>query len=187
MRLAEVESGNILIDNLSIDSVPRTTVRQRVVTVPQDPLLLPGTVRYNADPCSKHPDAAVITALDDVGLLTVIKSAEGGLDASIDSLSLSRGQQQLFCLARALLGDSRIVVLDEMTSSVDVETEERMMSLVAEKFADRTILAIAHHLHTIRDFDMIVVLDHGRVVETGSPDELLSRESVFRDLWNRQH
>lgn len=105
----------------------------------------------------------------------------------MDSLSLSKGQQQLFCLARGLLGDSRIIVLDEMTSSVDAATEEKMMSLISERFADRTVLAIAHHLHTIRNFDMIVVLDHGRIVETGSPEELLSRESVFQELWKRQN
>lgn len=187
LRLAEVEGGDVVIDDLSITTVPRTTLRQGIIAVPQDPLLLPGTIRFNADPFSKYQDEAILAVLDDVGLLDIIRSAEGGLNASLDSLSLSRGQQQLFCLARALLGESRVVVLDEMTSSVDAATEEKMMSLVNDKFADRTILAIAHHLDTIRNFDIIVVLDQGRVVETGSPDELLSRDGVFRELWNRQH
>ncbi|KAF4965252.1 hypothetical protein FSARC_6931 [Fusarium sarcochroum] len=187
LRLAEIENGEVLIDGLSTRAIPRNALRQSVIAVPQDPLFLPGTVRFNADPFSKHEDDAILTALDDVGLLDVVRSVHGELDADMDSLSLSKGQQQLFCMVRALLGTSCIVVLDEMTSSVDAVTEERMMSLVKNRFAHKTVLAIAHHLHTIRDFDMIVVLDQGSVIETGSPDELLSRNSVFRDLWSRQH
>ncbi|KAJ3531278.1 hypothetical protein NM208_g8949 [Fusarium decemcellulare] len=187
LRLAEIENGDVFIDGLSTLAIPLNVLRQSVVAVPQDPLLLSGTVRFNADPFSKHRDDDILTAMDDVGLLDIVKSAAGELDADIDSLSLSKGQQQLFCMVRALLSTSCIVMLDEMTSSVDAVTEERMMSLVKNRFVHKTVLAIAHHLHTIRNFDMIVVLDQGCVVETGSPDELLSRDSVFRDLWSKQH
>ncbi|KAF5010391.1 hypothetical protein FDECE_3443 [Fusarium decemcellulare] len=187
LRLAEIENGDVFIDGLSTRAIPLNVLRQSVIAMPQDSLLLPGTVRFNADPFSKHRDDDILTAMDDVGLLDIVKSASGELDADIDSLSLSKGQQQLLCMVRALLGASYIVVLDEMTSSVDAVTEERMMSLVKNRFAHKTVLAIAHHLHTIRNFDMIVVLDQGCVVETGSPDELLSRDSVFRDLWSKQH
>ncbi|RMZ79569.1 hypothetical protein DV737_g3391, partial [Chaetothyriales sp. CBS 132003] len=129
LRLAEIESGDVFIDGLSIRSIPRNTLRQGLIVVPQDPLLLPGTIRFNADPISKHQDDAILRMIDEVGLLDIVKSADGELDADIDSLSLSKGQQQLFCLVRAMLGSSRIVVLDEMTSSVDAVTEEKMMSL----------------------------------------------------------
>jgi ATP-binding cassette, subfamily C (CFTR/MRP), member 1 len=185
--MTELEGGDILIDDVPITSLPRSTVRQRVLAVPQEPLLLSGTVRFNVDPFSQHQDDKIIAMLGDIGLLDIVQSVDGGLDAHMDSLSLSRGQQQLFCLGRALLCDSRVVVLDEITSSVDDVTEEKMMALVSSRFTNRTVLAIAHHIRTLRDFDMIVVLDHGRVVETGSPDELLSRDSVFRELWDRQN
>ncbi len=184
MRLAEIESGDILIDGISIKTVPRNTIRRYLVAMPQEPLLLAGTVRFNADPFAEHSDESILSALDEVGILDVI-TAGGGLDASLNTIPLSRGQQQLFSLARPILSNSRIVVLDEMTSSVDAVTEAKMMEVVNNKFADRTVLAVAHHLRTIRDFDKIVVLNQGRVVETGSPDELIQQAGVFSDLWER--
>jgi ATP-binding cassette, subfamily C (CFTR/MRP), member 1 len=185
LRLAEIECGDILLDGISIRTVPRNTIRQRIVVMPQEPFLLPGTVRHNVDPFSEHSDESILAAIGEVGILDVI-SARGGLDASIDDVPFSRGQRQLFCLTRTILSKSRIVVLDEVTSSVDAATEARMMEVVNKKFSNRTVLAVAHRLHTIRDFDKIVVLDQGRVIETGTPEELLSRPSVFREMWERQ-
>jgi ATP-binding cassette, subfamily C (CFTR/MRP), member 1 len=153
----------------------------RTIAVPQDPLLLPGTVRFNMDPLKEHHDDTIISCLEDVGILDTI-SSHGGLEAQLEGISLSRGQQQLFCLARATLSKSRIVLLDEMTSSVDAATEAKMMEIVGRRFKGRTILAVAHHLETLRDFDMIVVLDQGRVIEKGSPNELLRGSNVFREL-----
>lgn len=184
LRLAEVASGDIVVDSIPIKTVPRDQVRQGIIAMPQEPLLLPGTVRFNADPLSEHSDEDILSALDEVGVLDII-SSRGGLDTQMESITLSRGQQQLFCLTRAILGNSRIVVLDEVTSNVDAATEAKMTDLIGKKFSGRTILAVAHHLRTIRHFDIIVVLDQGRVIETGSPGELLKRQSKFRELWER--
>ncbi|KAH8599078.1 ABC transporter-like protein [Bisporella sp. PMI_857] len=185
LRLAEIESGDILIDGISMKTIPRNTVRRRLVAMPQEPLLLSGTVRFNADPFSEHSNESILSALQEVGIRSVVV-AGGGLGAQMDTIPLSRGQRQLFSLTRPILSKSRIVVLDEMTSSVDAATEAKMMEVVRDKFAGRTVVAVAHHLRTIRDFDKIVVLDQGRMIETGSPDELLARPSIFRELWDRQ-
>lgn len=173
-------------DGISIKDVALNTTRLRTIAVPQDPLLLPGTVRFGMDPLLEHDDAAILSSLEEVGILDTIAS-RGGLDAQLDGISLSRGQQQLLSLARATLSKSRIVLLDEITSSVDAASEAKMMEVVGRKFDGRTIVAVAHHLETIRHFDMIVVLEQGRMIEVGSPAELLERPSVFRELWRRQH
>jgi ATP-binding cassette, subfamily C (CFTR/MRP), member 1 len=186
LGLAQIESGDVDFDGIPIKDVALNTTRLRTIAVPQDPLILPGTVRFNMDPLSEHDDAAILLSLEEVGILDTINS-RGGLDAQLEGMSLSRGQQQLFCLARATLSNSRIVLLDEVTSSVDAATEAKMMEVVDKRFEGRTIVAVAHHLETLRDFDMIVVLDKGRLVETGSPRELLGRQSVFRELWEKQH
>ncbi|VUC23409.1 unnamed protein product [Clonostachys rosea] len=184
LRLAEIEDGDILIDDVSITNCSRNTLRQRAVAVPQDPVLLPGTIRLNADPLTGRQDDEILSALDGLGLLDIVLSTPDGLDAPMNTLSLSKGQQQLFCLIRVLLGSSRIVLLDEMSSSVDAVTERRMMQLVQEKAAEKTVVAIAHHLQTLRDFDTILVLEQGCIVESGPLDVLLSREGVFYELWN---
>ncbi|KAH8647275.1 P-loop containing nucleoside triphosphate hydrolase protein [Xylariales sp. PMI_506] len=185
LRLAEIQSGDVSVDGIPLSEIHRDTVRRRVITLPQDPLLLPGTVRFNADPFSEHTDEAIISALQEVGIADVV-TARGGLDVHLDAVPLSRGQQQLFCLTRAILNSSRVVILDEMTSSVDAATEAKMMEVVDKRFNHCTVIAITHHLHTVRHFDQIVVLDQGHIMETGSPDELLQRASVFRELWDHQ-
>lgn len=183
--MAEIEKGDVLVDGISLSSVARDTVRRRIITMPQEPLLLPGTVRYNVDPFSEHADEAILSALTEVGILDTV-SAHGGLDTPVDGIPFSRGQQQLFCLTRAILSGSRLVLLDEITSNVDAATEARMMDVVNRKLSGRTILAVAHHLRTVRDFDMIVVLDQGQIVESGSPDQLLQQPSAFRAMWELQ-
>uniref|UniRef100_A0A8H7N605 ABC transporter n=1 Tax=Bionectria ochroleuca TaxID=29856 RepID=A0A8H7N605_BIOOC len=187
LRMAEVQSGDILIDGISVKSMPRNVARRRIITMPQEALFLPGSVRSNVDPLNEHPDEAIFSALNEVGILDII-IARGGLSANMEAMALSHGQQQLFCLTRVILSSSKIVLLDEITSSVDAVTEAKMMEVVERTFHDRTVVAIAHHLHTIRNFDKIIVLDKGCVVEVGSPDELLGNPlSVFRELWERNH
>jgi len=108
----------------------------------------------------------------------------GGLDAQMKAQPLSQGQQQLFCLARAMLRDSRILVLDEATSNVDQETDTLMQRIIRREFAQHTIITVAHRLDTIADADVVAVLSEGRLVEFGKPEELLARQSRFRELHN---
>lgn len=178
----ERQQGSIVIDGLDISTIPRQSVRSKINSIPQAPYFLAGTVRTNADPYGASTDDAIIDALVKVGLWTVFEKA-GGLDLEFDIDSLSHGQRQLFCLARATLRRGKIVILDEVTSSVDRKSDELMQRIIREEFADCTIIAIAHRLDTILDFDRIVVLDSGRVVECESPATLLAQNSAFKRLY----
>jgi ATP-binding cassette subfamily C (CFTR/MRP) protein 1 len=183
-------TGTIVIDGLDLRSLPRSTIRSRLITIPQEPFILAGTVRYNLDPSTQATDAHIITALEKVGLWTLL-SSRGGLDASMSDNPLSQGQQQIFCLARAMLrlrdgkGMGKIMVLDEATSNVDGETDALMQKLIREEFSECTILTVAHRLDTIADSDRIAVLDRGNLVEFESPAALMGRASLFRELRGR--
>ncbi len=192
--LVDLTAGTITIDNLDLSTIPREIIRSRITAIPQDPFILAGSVRLNADPTSRSSDPEIINALTKVNLWPLL-SSRGGLDADMSANPLSQGQQQIFCLARAMLrsgnGDetgigSRILVLDEATSSVDAETDKLMQKLIREEFGKYTILTVAHRLDTILDANRVVVMDGGRVVEMGEPRELLKREdSAFRALRGR--
>ena len=182
LGLLDIIGGTIIIDGVDITTLARDAVRERLVTLPQDPLILIGSVRLNADPASANDDDAIIEALTKVGLWGVL-SERGGLAAEITASTLSKGQQQLLALARALLKKGKILLLDEPTSNVDAETDKIMQRILREEFADCTILTVAHRLNTIIDSDVVVVLDGGRLAETGSPQELLkTKTSLFSKL-----
>jgi ABC-type multidrug transport system fused ATPase/permease subunit len=184
-RMIELQSGSITIDGIDLNNVSRQEVRSRLIAIPQDPFLLPGTVRYNASPGETVVDDEIIKALEKVGLWEHVQK-RGGLDIDIDVLALSHGQQQLFCLARAMLRSGTIVVLDEATSSVDWGTDEVMQRVIREEFANKTIITVAHRLRTILDSDLVVVLGHGCILEAGHPGELLASPSQFRELCSTQ-
>jgi ATP-binding cassette subfamily C (CFTR/MRP) protein 1 len=182
-RLLEIDSGTIVIDGLDLQTVSRDVIRERLIAIPQDPFILSGSVRMNADPSGTSTDASIVSALTKVQLWASME-ARGGLDADMQSQPLSHGQQQLFCLARVMLGRRRssILVLDEATSNVDAETDRTMQRIVREEFASHTIITVAHRLDSIVDSDVVAVLNEGRLVEWGPPRELLGRPSLFRDL-----
>lgn len=180
-RLLELDSGTIFIDGIDLRTLPREVIRTRMIAIPQDPFVLSSSVRANADPAGAAADAAIIDALKKVQLWDSIH-ARGGLDAQMKAQPLSQGQQQLFCLARAMLRDSRILVLDEATSNVDQETDTLMQRIIRREFARHTIITVAHRLDTIADADVVAVLSEGRLVEFGKPEELLARQSRFREL-----
>ncbi|CCD44945.1 similar to ABC transporter [Botrytis cinerea T4] len=187
LRLLDPKSGVVLIGHDDISSFSPETVRGRINSLPQDPWFLPGgheTVRSNLDPLSEATESQIQVALEKVGLTEQIRRM-GGHDAEMRGSQLSAGQRQLFCLARAMLmRRSKILLLDEATSSVDVPTEEVMMSLLRTEFQGWTIIAIVHRLQSIQDFDRVVVLDQGRVVECESPTVLLADEgSAFAKLY----
>ncbi|KAL2071871.1 hypothetical protein VTL71DRAFT_13106 [Oculimacula yallundae] len=169
LRILDTTSGTILIDGIDLSVVPRDIVRSRIVTIPQEPFILSGSVRFNADPTSTSTDESIIAALSKVGLWDIL-SARGGLDAEMTANPLSQGQQQIFCLARAMLkSNAKILVLDEATSNVDAETDRVMQRIVREEFKDFTVMTVAHRMDTIMDSDRIAVLDGGRLVEFKEP------------------
>ncbi|PQE04085.1 ABC multidrug transporter protein [Rutstroemia sp. NJR-2017a BVV2] len=177
-RMLDLSQGSIIIDGIDISTVPRHEIRSRLTVLPQDPFFLIGTVRLNADPLGKKSDEEIISALVKVGLWETIRE-NGGLDAWIGGSGsgefLSEGQKQLFCLAGAILRKSKILVLDEATSRIDPQTDAKMQELIRKEFHDCTIIAVAHRLDGLVDFDQIVVLDKGRVVRMGVPSEILGR------------
>ncbi|KAK2037213.1 multidrug resistance-like protein [Colletotrichum somersetense] len=188
LRLLPLSSGTISIDGVPLHSLPLLPLRSALIAITQDQFVLPGTVRQNLDPVGavSDDDAIVEAALARLGLWETVRES-GGLDAEFAEEALSHGQRQLFFLARAILRKDvgRVVLLDEATSSVDAHTEKTVKDLIREEFKDHTVIAIAHRLDTVADFDRVVVLDEGRVVEVGSPrDLLLQAGGRFRQLWD---
>lgn len=170
------QSGSVTIDNVSTSDVTRQHLRSRITVISQDPVELPGSVRYNliifdsANETSQNTvvdDAIIQEALSQVGLWEHI-STNGGLDADFLTLGLSQGQRQLFCLARAVLHHtvmgSKIVLVDEATSSVDIDTDREMQVVMKKAFAECTVITVAHRLETIQDVDVMLELDNGRLV-----------------------
>lgn len=187
LRLLDPKSGVINIGRDSITSVDPEVVRSRINSLPQDPWFHPGssgTVRSNLDPLNQASESDIQAALFKTGLTEQIH-AMGGLSAEMRGSQLSAGQKQLFCLARSMLvRKSRILLVDEATSSVDTNAEELIMSLIRTEFNNCTILAVVHRMNSILDFDRVVILDQGRMLECGSPRKLLQNDnSAFARLY----
>lgn len=185
LRLLDHNSGTIMLDGEDLATLPRPIIRSRVTALPQEAITVPGSLKENIDPLETSSAEAVKTNLSKVGLLDMVEQ-RGGLDTNMKDLGFSQGQMQLFAVARALLRKSKLLVVDEMTSSVDALTEEKMVAVIMEEFAESTVLAVAHRLQTIKDFDKVVVMDKGRIVEVGRPEELIAKEGgYFRSMWER--
>lgn len=183
-RMLEVtEHSSITIDGIDITQLPRELVRSRLNAIPQEPFFIRGNIRTNADPYGEHTDESIISAIKKVHLWELV-CQKGGLSTELDADFFSHGQRQLFCLARAILRRSKIVVLDEATSSVDTNSDILMQRVIRKEFADCTIIVVAHRLDTIMDFDRIALLSKGKLVEFDTPLALMGRASAFRELYN---
>lgn len=200
-RLVELSGGHITIDGLDISTVGLHDLRSRLAIIPQDPTLFRGTVRSNLDPFGEHTDLELWSALRQSGLAS--SDSEGSEDSTgvvardpnrihldsvveEDGLNFSLGQRQLMALARALVRGSQIIVCDEATSSVDMETDDKIQATIANGFKGKTLLCIAHRLRTIIGYDRICVMDKGRIAEMGPPLELWSMEGgIFRGMCDR--
>jgi len=207
-RFLEASEGSILVDGIDISTIKLSDLRSRLAIIPQDPVLFSGTVRSNLDPFDERSDLELKDALRRVHLVddAISPQASGSttpgsstepirrntntnifrsLSSSVaeSGQNLSQGQRQLLCLARAIVARPKIMVLDEATSAVDKTTDGLIQRSIREEFEDSTLLVIAHRLSTIADFDRILVLDEGRVVEFGTPKELFANEEgVFRGM-----
>lgn len=182
-RMLEVTDGSsIIVDGIDVSRLPREVVRSRLNAIPQEPFFVRGTVRSNADPHGDYTDDKIISAIQQVHLWSLVHS-KGGLDTELDAEYFSHGQRQLFCLARAILRKSKVVVLDEATSSVDAKSDELMQQVIRKEFVNCTIIAVAHRLDTIMDFDRIALLSNGELREFDSPQTLMARQSAFRELY----
>ncbi|KAJ3021115.1 Multidrug resistance-associated protein 4 [Thoreauomyces humboldtii] len=179
--------GSVVIDGIPTSELRLQDLRSRISIIPQEPFLYKGSLRYNLDPFAELPDDKVWEALRLVELSDRVATNPAGLETEVaeGGSNWSVGERQLICLARAILRQSRIVVLDEATSNVDVRTDALIQHSIRDGlFANATVLTIAHRLNTVIDYDRIMVLDDGRLVETGSPFDLLEKDPERdEDAW----
>ncbi|XP_012682680.2 multidrug resistance-associated protein 1 isoform X2 [Clupea harengus] len=180
-RIIESAEGDIQIDGVSISQLGLHDLRSRITIIPQDPVLFSGTLRMNLDPFDCYSDEEVWRSLELAHLKNFVAGLPNKLqhECSEGGENLSLGQRQLVCLARALLRKTKILVLDEATAAVDMETDNLIQSTIRTQFEDCTVLTIAHRLNTIMDYTRVLVLDKGQVAEFGSPSSLLAQKGIF--------
>lgn len=182
-RLHEIESGQVLIDGVDIHNIGIRALRNRITVVPQDPVLMRGSVRHNIDPFAKVGADTVRHSARRAELAATDEEVEAMLDRDLvgGGSNLSCGERQLVCLARAVLSGPRILILDEPTSSADRATDDKLQSMLRTQF-DCTTLCVAHRIRTVADSDFMLVMGDGRVVEFGSPKQLYGEEGEFRSM-----
>lgn len=192
LRFIELTDGEVRIDGVSTTEVALSQLRSAVKIIPQDPLLFSGTLRCNLDPSGEKTDEELTAVLQRVRL---VHDKREHTSAATDSFSLemmmepsganlSHGQRQQICLARAILSQCRILVLDEATSGMDDTTAEVIQQIIKEEFATTTVIVVAHTLLTVANFDKILVMSQGEVCESGTPAELLDKKGMFYDMVN---
>lgn len=179
-RLAHNE-GSIIIDGLDTSNLGLHDLRSKISIIPQEPILFSGNMRSNLDPFEEKSDADIWDALAQVELKKVVAEMPNGLSSRMSEggTNFSMGQRQLVCLARAILRNNKILILDEATANIDPETDRLIQTSIRDKFRDCTVLTIAHRLHTIMDSDRVLVVDAGRAVEFDHPFKLLSQPEGF--------
>ena len=192
-RIIEATKGTIIIDGRNISDIPLKKLRRSLSIVPQEPFLLEGTLKTNLDPLNIYTDEEINEILKDVKLYEMLehdnanyKNQLKGINTEIKEYgnNLSFGCRQLLCVARAILRKSKIIILDEATSSVDQRTEDIISNTVDNMFKDSTVITIAHRINTVKKCDRIVVMDEGKIVEIGKPDELIKdSNSKFYSLY----
>ncbi|KAL8817686.1 MAG: hypothetical protein Q9223_003531 [Gallowayella weberi] len=210
-RFLEAREGSIKIDGIDVSKISLHDLRSRLAIIPQDPVLFSGTVRSNLDAFEEHEDAELYSALERVHLIRATGNVSRGdlssAAASSDELSsfafsdtntnvfsslssrisegglnLSQGQRQLLCLARAIVSRPKVMVLDEATSAVDMQTDVLIQRSIREEFDDSTLIVIAHRLSTISDFDRILVMSEGKAVEYDTPKNLMTQRGAFWEM-----
>ncbi|GFZ02886.1 multidrug resistance-associated protein 9 [Actinidia rufa] len=180
-RIVEPREGSIVIDDVDISKIGLHDLRSRLSIIPQDPTMFEGTVRGNLDPLEQYSDNEIWEVLDKCQLGGLVRAKEEKLESTVveNGENWSVGQRQLICLGRALLKRSSILVLDEATASVDSATDGVIQKIISQEFKDRTIVTIAHRIHTVIDSDLVLVLSDGRIAEFDTPAKLLERDDSF--------
>ncbi|KAK6456838.1 oligomycin resistance ATP-dependent permease [Scheffersomyces xylosifermentans] len=199
-RITELDQGRILIDGIDVSTIGLRDLRSKISIIPQDPVLFNGTIRRNLDPFNQHGDEKLWDALRRSGIMSEFeisncKSIDIGeltgddlprfhlyQEVQDEGLNFSLGERQLIAFARALIRDTKILVLDEATSSVDYETDSKIQAIIATEFRHCTILCIAHRLKTILNYDRIITLDKGEVREFDTPWNLFNANGIFKQM-----
>uniref|UniRef100_A0A8C4NUQ3 ABC-type glutathione-S-conjugate transporter n=1 Tax=Dicentrarchus labrax TaxID=13489 RepID=A0A8C4NUQ3_DICLA len=180
-RILEAAKGKIFIDGVNIADIGLHDLRSRITIIPQDPVLFSGSLRMNLDPFDTYTDEEVWRSLELAHLKNFVSNLPDKLnhECSEGGENLSLGQRQLVCLARALLRKTKILVLDEATAAVDLETDTLIQSTIRTQFEDCTVLTIAHRLNTIMDYTRVIVMDRGHISEMDSPANLIAQRGQF--------
>ncbi|XP_069777327.1 ATP-binding cassette sub-family C member 8-like isoform X2 [Narcine bancroftii] len=184
LRIIDNFEGFIKIDGIDISFVTLDQLRKAISIIPQDPVLFSGTIRFNLDPYSKHSDEELWEVLEVAQLKLMVSELPEGLSALVAEGTeiFSHGQRQLFCIARAIVRKSKIIIMDEATASVDMETDAALQTVISAAFTNSTVLIIAHRMQTIMDCERVLVMEQGRIVEDGDPKILQQNDSLFSKL-----
>ena len=182
-RILEADSGKILIDNIDISKIDLYSLRENISIIPQEPTLIEGSLKYNIDPYNKYSDSEINKLINEIGLDVFM--SDKNLDYKIEENgnNLSVGERQLICIARAFLKKNKIIVMDEATSSIDFKTENIIQNTISKFMNNCTIITIAHRIKTIINYDKILVMSNGEIVEFDTPQNLLEKKGLFYLLY----
>jgi ATP-binding cassette subfamily C (CFTR/MRP) protein 1 len=180
--------GQILIDGIDINKISLNHLRSILNIIPQSPVLFSNTLRYNLDPFKHYTDQQLWNVLEDVQLKTKIEKLEDKLNIQIAEYgnNFSVGECQLICVARAILKQTQILLIDEATAHVDNKTDQLIQQILRDKFKNQTIITIAHRLNTIMDNDIIIVIDDGIILDYGTPTQIINKQNKLIDDINNQ-
>jgi ATP-binding cassette subfamily C (CFTR/MRP) protein 1 len=183
-RILEAHSGCIKIDNIDISKLGLNFLRENLTVIPQEPTLIEGTLRDNVDPSNTYNDKQITDALIEVGLGSLVKEHTIEYEILENGKNLSIGEKQLVCIARAMLRKSKIILMDEATSSIDYKTEKIIQNTINKVLEGSTVITIAHRINTIINYDKILVLANGEVAEFDTPENLLkNKKGLFSELY----
>ncbi|KAJ3262529.1 Multidrug resistance-associated protein 4 [Boothiomyces macroporosus] len=188
-RLVEpTPEKSIVIDGIATSDLGLTDLRSKISIIPQEPFCFKGTIRFNLDPFDQFSDEQLWNALEAVELKSALEATAEKLESPVteNGANWSVGERQLICLARAILKNTRLIVMDEATSSVDIHTDKLIQKAIRQKgglFSNATVLTIAHRLNTVIDYDKILVLEAGEIVEFGAPWDLLNKPASDPSAW----
>ena len=188
-RFYDPEKGQVLLDGQSLNDVTQDSLRSALGLVPQDVVLFNDTLRANVGyGRPEAPEEAIWDAVERAQLGDFVRALPDGLDTKVGErgLKLSGGEKQRVGVARAILKDPEVLILDEATSALDSQTEKQVQAALAEAARGRTTIAVAHRLSTIAEADKIIVMEAGRIAETGNHDELLAKQGLYAQMWARQ-
>jgi len=186
VRFYDPTKGSIKLDGIDLRKIKQKSLRKNVILVPQEPFVFSGTVMSNLKYANPEvPDEKVIEVCKDIGLHEIIEKFPQGYNTSIfeGGIDISTGQKQLISIARAILANPKVVILDEAMSSVDPYTEEIVQEAIKKLMKNRTTIIIAHRLSTVKEVDRILVMEDGRIVQEGTHEQLLQQEGLYRKLW----